>query len=58
MPSALAGWRALLRSATTMRTGPGERQWVNTKNRATARFAKEREGVGRRVKASAKLLAR
>jgi ATP-dependent DNA ligase len=27
---------------------PGERQWVKTKNRATARFAEEREGVGRR----------
>jgi bifunctional non-homologous end joining protein LigD len=27
---------------------PGERLWVKTKNRATARFAEEREGVGRR----------
>jgi bifunctional non-homologous end joining protein LigD len=27
---------------------PGERQWVKSKNRATARFAEEREGVGRR----------
>jgi bifunctional non-homologous end joining protein LigD len=27
---------------------PGERQWVKTKNRATARFAEERDGVGRR----------
>jgi bifunctional non-homologous end joining protein LigD len=26
---------------------PGERSWVKTKNRATARFAEEREGVGR-----------
>src|SRR5436190_22085847 len=26
---------------------PGERGWVKTKNRATARFAEEREGVGR-----------
>ena len=33
---------------------PGERQWVKTKNRATARFAEEREGVGLRVKAIAK----
>jgi len=28
---------------------PGERQWVKTKNRATARFAEERDGVGRRA---------
>jgi len=27
---------------------PGERQWVKVKNRATARFAEEREGIGRR----------
>jgi bifunctional non-homologous end joining protein LigD len=27
----------------------GERQWVKTKNRETARFAEEREGVGRRA---------
>ena len=27
---------------------PGERQWVKTKNRATARFAEVRAGVGRR----------
>jgi bifunctional non-homologous end joining protein LigD len=27
---------------------PGERQWVKTKNRATARFAEERDWVGRR----------
>jgi bifunctional non-homologous end joining protein LigD len=27
---------------------PGERAWVKTKNRATARFAEERERVGRR----------
>jgi len=26
---------------------PGERQWVKVKNRATARFGEEREGVGR-----------
>jgi len=26
---------------------PGERQWVKTKNRATARFAQECDGVGR-----------
>jgi len=26
---------------------PGERQWVKTKNRETARFAEERDGVGR-----------
>jgi bifunctional non-homologous end joining protein LigD len=30
---------------------PGERQWVKTKNRATVRFAEERDGVGRRVAA-------
>jgi ATP-dependent DNA ligase len=30
---------------------PGERQWVKTKNKATARFAEEHEGVGRRVAA-------
>jgi bifunctional non-homologous end joining protein LigD len=30
---------------------PGERLWVKTKNRATARFAQERDGVGRRVAA-------
>ena len=30
---------------------PGERQWVKTKNRATARFAEERDGVGRRTAA-------
>src|SRR4051812_48617969 len=30
---------------------PGERQWVRVKNRATARFGEEREGVGRRVSA-------
>jgi len=30
---------------------PSERQWVKTKNRATTRFAEEREGVGRRVAA-------
>jgi bifunctional non-homologous end joining protein LigD len=27
---------------------PGERSWVKTKNRASARFAEEREGVGRK----------
>src|SRR5215207_3586578 len=27
---------------------PGERRWVKVKNRATARFAEERAGVGRR----------
>ena len=37
---------------------PGDRVWVKSKNRATARFAEEREGVGRRVKASAKLAKR
>ena len=34
---------------------PGERQWVKTKNRSTARFAEERQGIGRRVKSTAKL---
>ena len=29
---------------------PGDRAWVKTKNRATARFAEERDGVGRRLK--------
>jgi ATP-dependent DNA ligase len=28
---------------------PGDRQWVKTKNPATARFAEERDGVGRRA---------
>lgn len=28
---------------------PGERQWVKTKNRTTARFAEERHGVSRRA---------
>ena len=32
---------------------PGERLWVKTKSRATARFAEERDGVGRRVSARA-----
>ena len=27
---------------------PGDRVWMKTKNRATARFAEERDGVGRR----------
>jgi bifunctional non-homologous end joining protein LigD len=27
---------------------PGEREWVKTKNRETARFAEERDGAGRR----------
>ena len=31
---------------------PGERVWVKTKNRATARFAAERDGVGRRRQAA------
>jgi bifunctional non-homologous end joining protein LigD len=30
----------------------GGRLWVKTKNRATARFAGERDGVGRRVRAT------
>ena len=30
---------------------PGDRAWVKTKNRATARFAEERDGVGRRLRA-------
>ena len=29
---------------------PGERGWVKTKNRATARFAEERDGLGRRLR--------
>ncbi len=28
---------------------PGDRAWIKTKNRSTARFAEEREGVGRRA---------
>jgi len=32
---------------------PGDRAWVKTKNRATARFAEEREGVGRRLRSTA-----
>ena len=31
---------------------PGDRAWVKTKNRATARFAEEREGIGRRPKST------
>src|SRR5215207_896403 len=31
---------------------PRERQWVKTKNRATARFAEERDGARRRVAAA------
>jgi len=34
---------------------PGARQWVKTKNRSTKRFAEEREGIGRRIRATAKL---
>jgi hypothetical protein len=30
---------------------PGDRGWVKVKNRATVRFAEERDGVGRRVAA-------
>jgi ATP-dependent DNA ligase len=33
---------------------PGERVWVKTKNRATARFAEERDGVGRRARSAAR----
>src|SRR5215207_7844394 len=32
---------------------PRERQWVKTKNRATARFAEERDGAGCRIPAAA-----
>ncbi len=32
---------------------PGERGWVKTKNRQTARFSEERDGVGRRARARA-----
>ena len=32
---------------------PGKRAWVKTKNRATARFAQERDGVGRRQRSTA-----
>jgi hypothetical protein len=32
---------------------PGDRGWVKAKNRATARFAEERDGVGRRSRALA-----
>ena len=31
---------------------PGERQWLKTKNRDTARFAEERDGIGRRIEHS------
>ena len=37
---------------------PGDRGWVKTKNRATARFAEERDGIGRRVKPTAKAATR
>ena len=30
---------------------PSEHGWIKTKNRATARFAEERDGIGRRVRA-------
>jgi ATP-dependent DNA ligase len=30
----------------------GERQWLKTKNRDTARFAEERDGIGRRIEHS------
>ena len=33
---------------------PGERVWVKTKNRETACFAVEREGVGRRARSTAR----
>ena len=33
---------------------PGERVWVKTKNRGTARFAAERDGVGRRARSAAR----
>ena len=36
---------------------PGERLWVKTKDRATARFTEERDGIGRRVKPRAKFVA-
>jgi bifunctional non-homologous end joining protein LigD len=35
---------------------PGERGWVKTKNRATARFVEERDGVARRRKRSSDTL--
>jgi hypothetical protein len=35
------------------RTGRASGLWVKTKNRATARFADERDGIGRRVTARA-----
>src|SRR5215207_9819890 len=31
--------------------GPGERRWVKTKNKTTARFAEERAALGRRATA-------
>ncbi len=30
---------------------PGEHGWIKHKNRATARFAEERDGIGRRTRA-------
>ena len=33
---------------------PGDRVWVKTKNRATARFQEERERVGRRARSAAR----
>jgi hypothetical protein len=48
------GWRGLdgvVRKRDRDPYRPGERQWVKVKvkNPATARFAEEREGVGRRA---------
>jgi ATP-dependent DNA ligase len=47
-PSASAAWRAWSRSVYVYPYRPDERQWVKAKNRATARFAEERDVVGRR----------
>ncbi len=46
------GLEGVVAKRSVTRTGRGS-VWVKTKNRATLRFVEEREGVGRRVGASA-----
>jgi hypothetical protein len=46
-PSGPAALKVLSRNGSVIHRS-GDRGWVKTKNRATARFAEEREGVGRR----------
>ena len=56
-PCASAASRASWRSGCAIPYRPGERGWVKTKNRATARFAEEREGVGRRARPAARWIS-